>query len=283
MPDMTQLSEHQRHIAAVYNGASEGYDKPALRFLSLVAQRLVDLVEMPAGGVVLDAATGTGTGAIASARKVGPSGHVIGVDIAAHMLSKAQQKVRNAGITNVTIQEGAIEGPEFGVDTFDAVLCASSISSLTDMSAALQEWQRVIRPGGWFAFSSYGKGAFEPMSGLYEARIRSYGVPLPAPTPFSWQRLNDPEAAGQLLRDAGLRNIRVYSEQLGYDLQTANEWWDIVWNSGFRGPISQLPPAQLERFKSEHLAEVAAKFDTQSLRLHVPANFALGQKAPAHS
>ena len=118
--------------------------------------------------------------------------------------------------------------------------------------------------GGWLAFSSYGKGAFEPMSGLYEARMRSYGVPLPVTTPFSWQRLNDPEAAGQLLRDAGLRNIRVYSEQLGYDLHTANEWWDIVWNSGFRGPISQLPESQLERFMSEHLAEVAAKFDTQA-------------------
>jgi hypothetical protein len=80
----------------------------------------------------------------------------------------------------------------------------------------------------------------------------------------------------------GLRNIRVYSEQLGYTLQTANEWWDIVWNSGFRGLISQLPVPQLERFMSEHLTEVAAKFATQSLRLHVPTIFALGQKAPAH-
>ena len=280
---MTQMSEHQRRIAAVHNLASEGTDKPALRFFSLVAQRLVDLVEMPAGGVILDAATGTGTAAIAAARKVGPSGHIIGVDIAAHLLIKARQNIRNAGMTDVTFQEGDIEGREFGVDTFDAVLCASSISFLSDMSAAVRGWQRVVRPGGWLAFSSYGKGAFEPMSGLYEARIRSYGVPLPVTNPFSWQRLNDPEAAGQLLRDAGLHNIRVYSEQLGYDLRTANEWWDIVWNSGFRGPISQLPESQLERFMSEHLAEVAAKFDNQSLKLHVPAIFALGQKAPARS
>jgi arsenite methyltransferase len=283
MPDMTQLPEHQRRIAAVYNLASEGYDKPALRFFSLVAQRLVDLVEMPTVGVVLDAATGTGTAAIAAARKVGPSGRVIGVDIATHMLSRAHQKARNAGMTNVTIQEGDIEDLEFDADTFDTVMSASAIFLLTDLSAALREWRRVVRPGGWLAFSSYGKSAFEPMSGLYEARIRSYGVPLAAPTPFSWQRLNDPEAASQLLRDAGLRNIRVYSEQLGYTLRTVDEWWDIVWNSGFRGPISQLPESQLERFRFEHLAEVAAKFDTHGLGLDVPGIFALGQKAPARS
>ena len=175
MPDMTRLSEHQRRIAAAYNVASENYDRPALPFFALVAQRLIDLVEMPAGGVVLDAATGAGAGAIAAARKVGPSGRVIGVDIATHMLTRAQQNIRNTGMTNVTIQEGDIEGLEFDADTFDIVMSASAIFLVMDMSAALQEWRRVVRPGGWLAFSSYGAGAFEPMSGLYEARIRSYG------------------------------------------------------------------------------------------------------------
>jgi hypothetical protein len=58
------------------------------------------------------------------------------------------------------------------------------------------------------------------------------------------------------LPDAGLENIEVFSEQLGYQLKDANEWWDVVWNSGFRGPVSQLSPEQLEQFKQEHLAEV---------------------------
>jgi ubiquinone/menaquinone biosynthesis C-methylase UbiE len=101
------------------------------------------------------------------------------------MLSRAQQKVRNAGMTNVMLRDGEVQDLEFDADTFDTVLGASATLFLTDMSAALWEWQRVVRPGEWLAFSSYGKRAFEPMSGLYEARIRSYGMPLPVTTPFS--------------------------------------------------------------------------------------------------
>ena len=62
-------------------------------------------------------------------------------------------------------------------------------------------------------------------------------------------------------------------------LHDAGEWWDIVWNSGFRGPVSQLTPGQLAQFRQEHLAEVARLATTRGIWLDVPSIFAIGHKA----
>jgi hypothetical protein len=71
-------------------------------------------------------------------------------------------------------------------------------------------------------------------------------------------------------------------KQLGYSLRTAEEWWQIVWNSGFRGPVSQLSPEQLENFKREHLAEVGQLMTEQGIRLDIPAIFVWGYKPAVH-
>ncbi len=272
------LTDHKQRVAAVYDLASSGYDKPAVRFFPLVAERLVELARFQPGAVVLDAGTGTGAAAIAAASKVGPTGRVIGVDIAADMLAQAKDKVDTRHLVNVTLQYGDIEHLEFEDGHFDNVVCASAIFFMSDMLAALKEWRRVLRPGGCVAFSGYGEQAFQPISDLFQARIAAYGVKLAAPKPFSWQRLTNPEDCFGLLREAGFERVDVRVEQLGYYLNSVDEWWDIVWNSGFRGPVSQLVPDQLPEFKAEHLAEVSSLATGKGIWLDVPAIFAVGMK-----
>jgi hypothetical protein len=70
----------------------------------------------------------------------------------------------------------------------------------------------------------------------------------------------------------------VFSEQLGYQLKDANEWWDVVWNSGFRGPVSQLAPEPLEQFKQEHLAEVSKQATSKGIWLDISSIFSVGHK-----
>lgn len=275
-----ELSEHKQKVARVYDLAAAGYDKPALRFFRLAAERLVELARLRDGEKVLDAGTGTGIAALAAAGKVGRTGRVIGVDIGERILQEAFQKLGQGEGRPVAFLLGDMEQLEFPDGSFDAVLSASSLFFLTDMAAGLQEWKRVLRPAGRIAVSGYGDSAFRPLSDLFEARIRSYGIPLASPArPFSWQRLTEPEQCFSLFRQAGLENIEVFSEQLGYQLRDAQEWWDIVWNSGFRGPVSQLTPEQLDQFKREHLAEVAKLATANGIWLDVASIFALGHKS----
>ena len=275
-----ELSEHKQKVARVYNLAAAGYDRPALRFFPIVAERLVELARIREGETVLDAGTGTGMAAFAAAEKVGMFGRVIGVDIGEEILNQALQK-RNLGAHSpISFLLGDMEYLEFPDQSFHAVLSASSLFFLSDMVSGLREWKRVLKPGGRIAVSGYGGSAFRPLSDLFEARIRSYGIQLAAPTrPFSWQRLTDPEQCLSLFHMVGLENIEVYSEQLGYQLTDASEWWDIVWNSGFRGPVSQLAPEQLDQFKREHLEEVGRLATPKGIWLDVASIFAIGQKS----
>jgi len=274
---LLQFSEHKRRVAEVYNLAAPGYDKPAVRFFPRVADQLVNFARLTPGQTVLDVATGTGVAALAAAHAVGPEGRVVGVDIAAAMLAQAAQNIMTAGLGNVELDTGDAEQLPFADASFDALICSAGLFFLPDMLAGLHEWRRVVRPGGTIAFSSFGPTSFEPLSSYFAARIRHYGVELPEPRPFSWQRLAEPDMCARLLQDAGLEQTAVGTFQLGYMLRDVDEWWDIAWNSGFRGPIARLAPDQRDRFKAEHLAEVAALATADGIWLDIEAVIARGQ------
>ncbi len=256
-----ELSDHKRRVASVYNLAAPGYDKPAVRFFRLCAQLLVDTAELQRGQRILDIATGTGAALLLAARAVGSAGWVTGIDIAEDMLAQAQANISQEKLENVNLLIADADHLPFEDSSFDAVLCASSIFFLPDLAAALREWVRGVRPGGVVAFQGYGDTAFEPQSTL-----------------FSWQRLTAPDDYHSLLEETGCTRIIVREEQVGYFLTSPDEWWDIVWNSGFRGPVAQLAPDRLDQFKREHLAEVAELASDKGIWLDVPAIAAVGTR-----
>ncbi len=280
MTQDTTAKEHKQKVAAGFNLASEGYDREAVRFLALTARRLVEVAGIESNENILDVATGTGHSAIALANLVGANGRVIGIDIAADMLEVARANITKAGLDNIELQRGDAENLSFEDRRFDRVVCASGIFFLPDMLAGLKEWRRVTKRGGVVAFSSFGETAFNPMREMYANRIQNnYGVVLPPSRGF--QRLNTVQKCQDLMQQAGfgLENIEIRTEQLGYYLQCADDWWDIVWHTGFRHSVSQIVPEKLEQFKTEHLAEVEELATDKGIWLDVPVIFALGKKA----
>jgi len=184
----SELGEHKRRVAATYNLASAGYDQEAVRFFPLCANRLVELIGLQPGQHVLDVATGTGAAAIAAARRVGPAGHVVGVDIASDMLEQARRKIEAAQLSNIEYHAGDAEHLSYAEQSFDAVTCAFGVFFLPEMAAGPREWKRVVKEAGVVAFSAFGETAFQPISDLFEARTRAYGVTFSVPRhPFSWQ------------------------------------------------------------------------------------------------
>ncbi len=254
-------------------------NKSTSRLFHQVAQRLVELAQPKPGDIVLDVATGTGAVTLCVAPQVGSAGKVIGLDRAAGMLAQARQNIALTGWTNVELREGDLAGLSFADNTFDLVLCSSGLGLLTDRLASLRAWRRLLKPGGTVAFSGYGDQALQPLARLFETCHCRYGLTLTVPAHlFPWQRLGDLETCSDLLRNANYSAIDVRGEQLGYYLANSDEWWDMLWNSNLRGPLAQLAPDVLLRFKAEHLAAVADLATTQGIWLNVAAIFALGQK-----
>ncbi len=271
----TIVPDDPKHrVVADLNALAETYD--TLRFVQVSARRLVELGALPRGAQVLDIATGTGWAAMAAAQYVGPTGRVLGVDLAPDLLECARQKVAAAGLTNVEFQEGDAERLDVADQCFDVVLCASALFFVPDMLAALREWRRVLAPGGQAGFSWWGPTFYQPLRDLWHARLQQYGVSLSAPSPN--QRLVEPETCRQLLHEAGFVQIDVRSEQLGYYFRTAEEYWAEMWATLNRLPVLQLTPAQREQFKAEHIAEAGALATDQGLWIDMATNFAYGWK-----
>ena len=105
-------------------------------------------LELKPGEVVLDLGSGAGLDAFLSARAVGPTGRVIGVDMTPAMLERARTNAVKAGFANVEFREGRLEALPVDAGTIDAVTSNCVINLVPDKSKVFREVARVLKPGG---------------------------------------------------------------------------------------------------------------------------------------
>lgn len=107
------------------------------------------------GDIVLDVACGPGNFTEALARRVGPEGLVIGLDISAAMLARASRRVRRAGLGNVLLIRGDALALPFHDRALRKLNCSGGLHQLPDLPRALAEFARVLEPGGALAASGF--------------------------------------------------------------------------------------------------------------------------------
>lgn len=257
-----------------FNTVSGVYDHPVLRFFPASARHLADLLRLRGDERVLDVATGTGHAALELAGRL-PRGHVTGVDFSAGMLEQARGKAAARGIQNVAFTEMDMQDLRFAAASFDAATCAFGIFFVEDMESALAHIASKVQPGGTVVLCNFQKDYFFPLRDLLTRRLAAYNIPLP---PQTWERIANETGCRELFEKAGLRDVRIEFQNVGYFLADENEWWDVVWNAGFRRLVSQLAPADLVRFRQEHLQEVAALKTPGGLWLDIGVLFTTGVK-----
>src|SRR5689334_11484461 len=97
-------SEHARRAARTYGAAADHFDGPALGFWDRYGAATVARLPLTPGQRVADLCCGSGASAIPAARAVGPSGQVIGVDVAEPLLARARD--RAAGLPRAEFRLG---------------------------------------------------------------------------------------------------------------------------------------------------------------------------------
>ena len=137
--------------ARLYDQADlEGLPSAAVA-ASLGCANPVVLADLGAGKVVLDLGSGGGIDVLLSARRVGPTGWVFGLDMTPEMLELARANQARADVTNVEFLQGRIEAVPLPDGSVDVVLSNCVIGLSAHKGDVFAEAFRVLRPGGRLA------------------------------------------------------------------------------------------------------------------------------------
>jgi len=257
-----------------FNTVSNDYDSKPLRFFPDSAENMARLLQVHGDEQLLDVACGTGHTSVAIARLL-PGGRVTAVDFSSGMLAQARQKAAALNLNNIEFIERDMEDLAFPDNTFDCAVCAFGIFFVMDMEKQLAHISSKVKPGGRIMISNFQENYFSPLKELFFDRIAGFGVPA---HPQTWKRIAHEQGCRELFQKACLTDISVESRNVGYFLDSAEDWWSIVWNAGLRRMVSQLSPTDQERFKQEHLQEVETLRTDKGIWLDIGVLYTIGTR-----
>jgi demethylmenaquinone methyltransferase/2-methoxy-6-polyprenyl-1,4-benzoquinol methylase len=175
-------------------------------------ERAADLAALRPGGRALDVASGTGDLAIELARRVGPTGTVVGSDFSEGMLDLARAK--SSTVTWEWANALELPYPDAG---FDAATVGFGARNFSDLDRGIAEMRRVVRPGGKVVILEITAPTRPPLSTFFSVwfdrvvpRIGRLAGDPDAYTylPSSVKRFPGPEALGTRMVAAGLTDVR---------------------------------------------------------------------------
>ena len=176
----------------LYNGVSnretyqrlvaDSYDKRAAVYDNHVwarewCMKLLELCPPSAGETVLDLGCGSGTIAFHIADQIGPAGSITGVDFAAAMIARCNEKLAQSPFTNIKFTCGDAEDLAYAPNSIDRIYASAILPWLINPQAALRHWYELLTPGGRIGLTVWPSNSFVWGDGERQA-LRRQGIEL---------------------------------------------------------------------------------------------------------
>ena len=139
---VTNVSEQIGYTKEELNAVPEGAD------LNLGCGNPVALASLKEGETVIDLGSGGGLDCFLAAKKVGPTGKVIGVDMTTEMLDRARANCKKGKYANVEFRLGEIENIPVADNTADVIISNCVINLSPNKQRVFEEAYRVLKPNG---------------------------------------------------------------------------------------------------------------------------------------
>ena len=138
--------------------------------------------------------------------------------------------------------------------SFDAVVCAFGIFFVPDMTAAIKELWRMVKPGGRLAITTWGPDLFEPANSAFWHVIGNVRPDLQRS--FIHERISKPSGLRELFAEANIdiQTDYILAESGTHALNSPDDWWAIAMGSGYRGTLAQLDAETVERVRIANLS-----------------------------
>ena len=250
-------------LQGVFTRSASSYEH--IRYFPIFGQWLVDTAQIPTGAQVLDVACGRGAVLFPAAQQVGPSGKVIGIDLAEGMARKTGLEMERRGLTQAETHQMDAEHLDFPASSFDFVLCGFSLQFFPHLDRALSEFRRVLKPNGCVAVTTWGADDsrwdwFEDLRTEYQAVIK-----------LGSQSLDKPEIIQKWFSEAGFDDIQINTKDMDMVYRDEEEWWNVEWSISARAGLEKLSAEALEKFKAESFAKVQSQREEDGFHYQLSA------------
>ena len=167
------------------------------------------IADIKEGETILDLGSGAGFDCFLAAKKAGPTGKAIGVDMTAEMIERARANAEKGGYTNVDFRLGEIEHLPVANESVDLIISNCVINLSPEKSAVFQDAFRVLKPGGRMMISDI------MLNGELPDAVRESASAYSACVAGAIGK----NAYLDLMREAGFADVEVQSEStFGSDL-----------------------------------------------------------------
>ncbi|HEY6542336.1 MAG TPA: methyltransferase domain-containing protein [Ktedonobacteraceae bacterium] len=263
MDTLDNLEGPKPNIADLYNRVASMYGRVGPDPFAYAGRSLVERIGINKGASVLDVGVGRGANLFPAAEKVGPRGHVTGIDLAVQMLRETRAEIERQHLLNASVLEMDAEHLAFDAGSFDYVLCGFAIFLFPHFEQALAEFFRVLHTGGTIGVTVRTPGKLGitvaqdgALSQWYSKRLTEYHEQYHFPLNAGGARFDLSELPTYLAR-AGFVDVQVLQEQTEFIYADVQQWWDAKWTHGTRYSLEHMAPEVLEQFKTEVFARLA--------------------------
>lgn len=240
---------------------------------------VLDRASLTPGARVIDIGCGTGASLLAAAARVGPAGHVTGVDVSQPMIDLARRRVGEAGLAHVDCVLGDAQVHAFAPGSADHVISRFGVMFFEDPIAAFANIATVLKPGGRLTFVTWAGMADNPWFRDPASAAKSVvGAPPPpdprAPGPMAFSETGYIE---DILSASGFDAIDITT--VSPDLTPPGSLEEVVRFAANEGPVNrileEMGGSEADReVIYQRLLEVMAPYQTGSKvlvpsRLHV--------------
>jgi ubiquinone/menaquinone biosynthesis C-methylase UbiE len=279
-------NEKAAEVLAAWETSSQYWNKHQALIEKMYAPltgALIEEAQIVAGQSVVDIGGGAGEPSLTIARVVGPSGHVGFTDPTAGMVKATTEESQRRSLTNIEFHQCPAEKLPFANNSFDVAVGRLSAMFFSDVSTALREIFRVIKPCGLAAFLVWADRDINPFFSVITEVLTQFVPAEPededAPAAFRFAR---PGKLAKLLEKAGA--VSVKERAVKFDTEAPinlSQFWELrtEMSDTFRTKLAKLAPDEVNVVREMVLKAAAVYF--KSGRMSFPSEVLIvsGRKA----
>jgi ubiquinone/menaquinone biosynthesis C-methylase UbiE len=267
-------------IAGVFDRAADTYDNVGVPWFRPIASGLAEELAVASGERVLDVGCGRGAALELFAQAAGPTGRVLGIDLAPRMVERTAEDFRAVPQVEVRVADAA--APGLPAASFDVVGSSLVLFFLPDPAAALRAWTDLLVDGGRMGITTFGSHdeRWEQVDAVFSPYLPK--SMLDARTSGRRGPFASDDGVEELFRGAGLTDVRTVNHVVDAVFRDAEHWVEFSWSHGQRAMWESIPEADRPVVR-EQVVELARGFadETGAFTFTQQVRYTLGRRLTA--